>query len=418
MYSLIARSGDSIMADRADDGIRSDSSPPADLERKVSPNRADVDAPERDVGRSRREDDADDQDSEDGSDGGGDQSKQTRWPLIALLILVVIATIGVTIYWFATKDQETTDDAYTDGRAVVVAPHVSGYVKQLAINDNQFVHQGDFLVEIERMDYVAARDQAAGQLAAMDAQLTNARVALDKARIIYPAQLAQAQGQLEQAHGQLFQAEREYRRQHNVDRAATSQQSVDTATANFHIAQGQVEQATAQVRQMELVDQNIAQAEAQVKQLEGQVQQAQANLNQAEINLGYTGIIAPRDGWITKRNVEIGNYLQAGAEIFAIVAPEVWVTANFKETQLARMRPEQRVRIRVDAYPQLRLDGHVDSIQFGSGTKFTAFPPENATGNFVKIVQRVPVKIMIDRGLDPNVPLPLGVSVEPTVLFK
>jgi membrane fusion protein (multidrug efflux system) len=141
-------------------------------------------------------------------------------------------------------------------------------------------------------------------------------------------------------------------------------------------------------------------------------------LEQAQINLGYTRVVAPQDGWVTKRNVEVGDFLQSGQQIMALVVPEVWVTANFKETALARMRPDQRVKISVDAYPQLKLRGHVDSVQLGLGSRFTAFPPENASGNFVKIVQRVPVKIIIDSGLDPQTPLPLGVSVEPTVLLK
>jgi len=344
--------------------------------------------------------------------------RRTRWPLIALAVAVLLAVIGGTVWWYLTKDQESTDDAYTDGRAVMIAPHVAGYVTELAVTDNQRVHKGDLLVQIERRDYVAARDQAAGQLAAMRAQLESAQVALDKARTTYPAQLAQAQGQLLQARGQAFQAEREFRRQHAIDREATSQQSIDASTASQQIAQGQVQQAEAQVRQAELVKDDIALAEAQVKQLEGQVQQAQATLDQAEINLGYTRVTAPQDGWVTKRNVEMGNYLEAGTQILAIVVPDVWITANFKENQLARMRPDQRVRIAVDAYPDLQLEGHVDSIQLGSGAKFTAFPPENATGNFVKIVQRVPVKIVIDRGLDPDHMLPLGLSVVPTVLLK
>jgi len=121
---------------------------------------------------------------------------------------------------------------------------------------------------------------------------------------------------------------------------------------------------------------------------------------------------------VTRRNVEMGNYLQSGTQIMALVTPEVWVTANFKESQLDRIRPGQRVEFEVDAYPSLKLRGHVDSIQLGSGSRFSAFPAENATGNFVKIVQRVPVKVVIDSGLDPNLPLPLGLSVVPTVYFE
>ncbi len=164
-----------------------------------------------------------------------------------------------------------------------------------------------------------------------------------------------------------------------------------------------------------LVPQYIGQAEAQVRQLEAQVSLARAQLDQAELNLSWTRVTAPQDGWITKRNVEQGNYIQAGQSIFSIVTPDIWITANFKESQLDRMRRGETVDISVDAYPDLKLTGHVDSIQLGSGSRFTAFPPENATGNFVKIVQRVPVKIVIDSGMDPNRPLPLGLSVVPTV---
>ena len=152
-----------------------------------------------------------------------------------------------------------------------------------------------------------------------------------------------------------------------------------------------------------------------MRQLEAQVALARAQLDQAELNLSWTKVVAPKDGWITKRNIEQGNYVQAGQSVLSLVTPDIWVTANFKESQLGRMRPGQQVDISVDAYPELKLKGHMDSIQLGSGSRFTAFPPENATGNFVKIVQRVPVKIVIDSGMDPNLPLPLGVSVEPTV---
>jgi membrane fusion protein (multidrug efflux system) len=164
--------------------------------------------------------------------------------------------------------------------------------------------------------------------------------------------------------------------------------------------------------------QRIGQADAEVGQLKGQVEQAQAKLDQANLNLEWTVVRAPQDGWITKRNVEVGNYVTPGQQIFSIVSPEVWITANFKETQLDRIRPGQPVDIEIDAYPHLKLKGHVDSIQLGSGSKFTAFPPENATGNFIKIVQRLPVKITIDSGLDPALPLPLGISAVPTVKLK
>jgi membrane fusion protein (multidrug efflux system) len=210
-------------------------------------------------------------------------------------------------------------------------------------------------------------------------------------------------------------AQADYKRQHNIDPAATTRQNVDEANATNQQAAAQVALAEAQVKQADIVSLDVAQGEAQVRQLQAQVAQAQAQLQQAELNLSYTKVVAPQDGWITQRRVERGNYAQVGAAIFSIVSPQIWVTANFKETELTRMRAGQEVDIAVDAYPSLKLRGHVDSVQLGSGSKFSAFPAENATGNYVKIVQRVPVKIDIDSGLDPNLPLPLGISVEPTV---
>jgi membrane fusion protein (multidrug efflux system) len=331
------------------------------------------------------------------------------------LLIVIAVLIGVAIYYNQTKDLVSTDDAFTDGRVVTLAPRVSGYVTALDVNDNQFVRKGQRLLQIDPADYQAARDQAAGQLEVAQAQLANAEAALAKARITFPAELAAAQGNLADARGQLFKAASDDRRQHGLAPAATTQQQVDTATATLQQAQGLVQQAEAQVEEASAIPQDIAEAEAQTRQLHGQVMQATAQLAQAELNLSYTRMIAPQDGWITKRNVEVGDDAQPGASLFALVTPDIWVIANYQEDQLARLRPGQKVTMTVDAYPDLLLHGHVDSIQHGSGSKFTAFPPENATGNFVKIVQRVPVKIDIDSGLDPNLPLPLGLSVEPTV---
>jgi membrane fusion protein (multidrug efflux system) len=382
--------------------------------------RDDGEAPNPDSQHRGRREEAprDAADARDDDQGKDSKDQRKRWPLIIPAIVIVIAAIAGVVYWLLTRNEVSTDDAYVDGRAVMIAGRVGGYVTALAVDDNQFVHKGDLLVQLEQKDYLASRDQAAGQLTAAQAQLDGARAALAKAQTIYPAQLELAQGQLEQARGQLFQAQNEYARQHGVPRAATSQQSIDASTASLQQAQGQVKQAEAQVSQASLIQPNIAQAQAQVAQLEGQVRQARAALDQAEINLGYASITAPQDGWVTKRNIEVGNFVQPGTQIMAIVSPQVWVTANFKETQLDRMRPGQRVAFTVDAYPGLKLTGHVDSIQLGSGSRFSAFPAENATGNFVKIVQRVPVKLDIDGGLDPNMPLPLGASVEPTVTLK
>ena len=344
--------------------------------------------------------------------------KSSPWvKIIGGIVLVVAITAGV-YYYFSTMNLESTDDAYTDGRALTISPRIAGYVTELLVDDNQFVKAGQVLARIDPRDYIVAREQARANMIIVQAQERSAQLSAEIARKNFPARLLQAQGQLQQSQGQLFQAQTDYKRQHSVSREATTQQNVDQSTAQLQLAQGQVAAAQAQVQQAEPVQQNIGTADQQVSQIEGQVKQAQAQLDQADLNLSYTTITAPQDGWITRRNIEKGNYLQVGASIFSIVTPEVWVTANFKESQLNRMRPGQRVKFEIDAYPGLKLEGHVDSVQLGSGSRFTAFPPENATGNFVKIVQRVPVKLIIDRGMDPTRPLPLGLSVVPTVFLK
>lgn len=352
-------------------------------------------------------------------DGDGEDDKpKSKLPLIIAVVVAVLAIIGGLIYWLMHRGLESTDDAYTEGRAIAIAAKVSGYVLTLNINDNTIVKAGDLMLKIDPRDYITARDQAQANLALAEAQLTSAQVDLEIARVRAPANLDQAQAQLAQADANHEQAEQDYRRQRSVDQRATTQTNVDQATAQMKSAAATVKSAKAQVEIASLVRQNIESAEATVKQREAQVEQARANLDQAEINLSYTELRAPQDGRITKRNVEMGTYLQAGQQILYVVTPDIWVTANFKENQLADMRPGQAVTIDVDSFPDLELHGHVDSIQEGSGARFSAFPAENATGNFVKIVRRVPVKIVIDSGLPNGQGLPLGISVDPTVRVR
>ncbi len=322
---------------------------------------------------------------------------------------------GGIYYWLSTRNFEWTDDAYTDGRAVSVAPRVSGLVVSLDVTDNEFVHKGQALIHIDPRQFELDRDSAQGAFDMAQHQLAGQKFGAEIARKNFPAHLKEAQAQLASAQAMETKAQADDRRQRSLPKAATTQQEIDAAAAALRQAQAQVLQAEAQVAQAEPVPQQIGQADTQVGQLKGQVEQAHAKLDQALLNLSWTVVAAPQDGWITKRNVEMGNYVTAGEQIFSIVAPEVWITANFKESELDRMRPGQPATIKLDAYPNLDLRGHLDSIQLGSGSKFTAFPPENATGNFIKIVQRVPVKIVIDKGLDPNLPLPLGISAVPTV---
>ncbi|WP_018268597.1 HlyD family secretion protein [Methylosinus sp. LW4] len=333
--------------------------------------------------------------------------------------LVAAATLtGVLYFWLSSQNVESTDDAFTDGHAIMIAPQVAGLVASVDVNDNQFVHKGDALIHISQRPFLIDRGSAQGALDTAKAQLEGLRLGAEIARKNFPAQLAQAQAQLANAQAVETRAFADYQRQRSLPPKATTQQEIDAAAAALKQAKAQVALAQAQVLQSEPAPQRIGEADTQVGQFEGQVETAQARLDQSNLNLSWTNVTAPQDGWVTKRNVEAGNFVAVGQQIMSLVATEVWVTANFKENQLAHMRSGQNVDIEVDAYPQLALKGHVDSIQRGAGAKFTAFPPENATGNFVKIVQRVPVKIVIDSGLDPAIPLPLGVSVTPRVYLK
>jgi len=352
---------------------------------------------------------------QDKKNGGKKRSPLLRIILIAVVVVVVIVWIA---YWLLTRNQIETDDAYTTGRKISIAPHVNGYVTQLLVNDNQFVHAGQLLVKIDDRDYIASLHKAEASIAQAQANFAAATQMVMVAKQNFPGRLIAAKGALASAQAQLFKAETDYRRQHSVSRAATTQQDIDYSKAALDQAHAEVMRAEGELQQATPVKPNIENQEATMKQQNAALKAAEADLVQAQLNYGWTEVRAPHDGWISQRNVEQGDFVQTGQKLFSVVEPEVWVVANYKETQIQKMRPGQKVEIEVDAYPNLTLHGHVDSIQLGAGAAFSAFPPENATGNFVKIVQRVPVKILIDSGLDPNVPLPLGVSVVPTVTVQ
>ncbi|WP_421505236.1 HlyD family secretion protein [Erwinia rhapontici] len=339
-------------------------------------------------------------------------------PLVILAIVVVVMIIVALWFWLTTRNIETTDDAFTEADAVTIAPKASGYVTELRVKDNQRVKKGDLLVVIDPRDTTAQRDQAKAQLGLAQAQLHQAQAQLELARVQYPAQKDQALAQLASAQANYMNAQADDKRQRGVDPRATSQRNIDTANAQLRSARAELANAQAQVEVASQVALQIRQQETNVEARQSQVEQAQAQLNTANLNLSYTEVRAPYDGFVTKRNVQVGTLVQAGSSLFSLVSPDVWIVANFKESQLARMKPGDRVEISVDAWPDLKLEGHVDSVQMGSGSRFSAFPSENATGNYVKIVQRVPVKIVIDKGLDPNHPLPIGLSVEPKVTLE
>lgn len=324
-----------------------------------------------------------------------------------------LAVLAVLIFYYIRfiAPYEDTDDAFIDGYTTYISPRVSGPVIHLLITDNQEVNKGDLLVEIDPSDYETAVAQARADLAAAQSQLDSAKAQVN----VSESKVTQAQAAVVSAEAENERAQADLKRYQSVESRAVSKTSFDltqatarSAAADLQSAQSQVQSAVAQVTL----------SKADVETADASVQQARARLKQAELNLSYTKIIAPFDGRITARSVQNGNYVQPGEALFALVPRYVWVTANFKETQLTDMRPGQPVKVHVDAYPQQNFNAHVDSLQAGTGAKFSLLPPENAVGNYVKIVQRVPVKIVFDEDLPTNLDIAPGLSVEPTVKVK
>lgn len=330
-----------------------------------------------------------------------------------LIVVVVLLIVGGIVFWLYERHFESTDDAYIDGHVVQISPKVAALVKAVHVDDNQRVTQGDVLIELDPRDYQAAADQAKAEESAARGKLAQAQTQLDVAR----ARVGEAAAQVTVAQTSADNANRDYERWRALDERARSQQQMDNATAAQRSTAAQLQQAKANQKAVEAQVVDAAQA---IKSAQAQVAKAAADVQQAELNLSYCTIRAPADGMVTRKNVEPGQYVQAAQPVFSIVPTDVWVTANFKETQLDLMRIGQPVDVKIDAYGGLVLHGHVDSIQNGTGSRFSLLPAENATGNFVKVVQRVPVKIVFDSGQtnDSNHLLAPGLSVEPKVRVR
>ena len=336
---------------------------------------------------------------------------------IALLFLLAAAVAGG---WYIWQDGKvTTDNAAIEGTIVTLSPKVQGYVKAVHIKDNQVVKAGDVLVEIDPADYQIKRDRAAAVLSAAKAAAGAAQSSLATTSISAPSGLEGARAQVASAQANWEKAAADRQRMESLFReGACSQQQWDQAVATEASLRAALEKSQADARSASTAPSVIATAQSTTEQLAAQVRQAEVELAQAEQDLANTKIIAPVDGRITKRSVELGNYVQAGQQLGSLVGTELWVVANFKETQLKRMHPGQTAEIRIDAYPGVTLKGRVDSLQAGTGAHFSLFPAENATGNFVKVVQRVPVKIVLEAQPESSIHLGPGMSVEPTVFTE
>jgi membrane fusion protein (multidrug efflux system) len=322
--------------------------------------------------------------------------------------VLILGAAGGYVYWDYSSHFQSTDDAFIAARQFAVAPKVSGYITAVPVTDNQHVAAGDVIARIDQRDYRVALEQAKAQVASAQAGIRN----IDAQISTQEAQIASSKAQVDQVQAALVFAQQQ---------AARYQ---DLAKKGFGTVQN-AQQFTSQLNQQQAALQsaqsNLKLAQRQVESLKAQresavasLEQAKAQRDQAQLNLDYTTVTAAQPGRIVQLGAAVGQYAQAGTSLTMFVPDEIWVAANFKETQLGAMRPGQPVTLTIDAYPDRTIRGHVASVQPGSGTAFSLLPAQNATGNFVKIVQRVPVKIVLD---DPptDVALGPGMSVVPTV---
>jgi membrane fusion protein, multidrug efflux system len=349
-------------------------------------------------------------------------SRRLAW-LSLLGLLLTFAFFHGLEYTLRSLTHESTDDAFLDAHVVAVAPRVAGQVRAVHVQENQSVKPGDLLVELDPRDYAVRLAQKRDAVAGADANLDSARAGL--ALVAARLETARATERQEEANADAARA-RSRRAQADLQRSETLRQTGVVSQEEYDRMRAEADSAAADLRaaerKAEATTSQLAEARAQVgvaeSFLEGAVtrtKQARTDAEAAELELSYTRILAPGAGRVTRKAVEPGAYVQTGQSLFALVPMEVWVTANFKETQLAHLRPGQSAAIRLDAYPDRSWPGHVDSFMAGSGARFSLLPPENAVGNFVKIVQRVPVKILFDRPLDPALAVGPGMSVVPEV---
>ena len=332
-----------------------------------------------------------------------------RHPLMAGagLIALLVAGAAAYVYWDNSSHFESTDDAFIAARQFAIAPKVAGYVVAVPVTDNQHVNKGDVIAKIDQRDYLTALAQAQAQVAGAEAGIHN----VDTQIATQDAQISSAQAQVAQAQANPELARVTWGRDQPLVKQgwATAQQGT-TDVQNLKAQQSAVDSAQAALK---VAQRQIDTLRAQRTSQEATLAQAKAQLDQANLNLSYTTVTADQPGRVVNLSGAVGQYAQAGTNLAMLVPDEIWVVANYKETQLDRMRPGQPVDLEIDAYPERDFHGHLDSVQPGSGPAFSLLPPENATGNYVKIVQRVPVKLILDNP-PTDVSLGPGMSVVPT----
>jgi membrane fusion protein (multidrug efflux system) len=364
-----------------------------------------------------------------------------RWA-IAVAVLVLLG--GAFAFWRYSSARVATDDAQIDGHIMPVAARIQGTVRAVHVKDNQYVEAGTVLVEVDPSDYNVALARATAELAAASAGAQGARTNVPITSTTTSGQTETAESDVATAAARIRMAQARVKEteakatmaSQTLERIKTlvakdevSRQEYDAAVMAAESARAEHEGAIAQAREAEAsargAQARLSQAHTGPEQVsivrsraasaEAQVAQAQAAVERARLDLEHTSVKAPIAGFVSKRTVEVGQVVQPGQPLLAIVPlDDIWVTANFKEGELREIRPGQPVSIKVDAYDR-QYKGHVDSIAAATGARFSLLPPENATGNFVKVVQRVPVKIVFESGQDPQHLLRPGMSVVPTV---
>ena len=358
----------------------------------------------------RKQHDQQDQEPDGKNDDKPKMSSTRKWLYIVIGAVVLIALIvAATLYWLHARRFESTDDAFIDGHNSQIAPQIAGRVIKVAIEDNQMVQADQLLVVLDARDYQVKLDQAVTQKAQAQAQLEQARAQA----LLQQAQIDQSAAQIRVGEAELTQAQQDFNRFRAIDPKAITRQQLDNAQATLRTSQARLD---ANRHALTGAQAQLVAQQAQIANAEAALQGSDVAIRNARLQMSYAEIRAPEAGRVTRRTVEAGNYINTGQMMLNIVRPGMWVTANFKETQLALMRAGQAVDVRVDALPDKVFHGHVDSFQAGSGSAFSTLPAENATGNFVKVVQRIPVKIVIDDADDPM--LSLGMSVTPRVTVR
>lgn len=393
-----------------------------------------------------------------------------------LIGVAVLIAIGAGVWWYIAAGRESTDDAQVDAHITPIAARVGGTVLHVPVEQNQEVEAGAVLVEIDKRDYEIALERARAELADAEAAATGARVGVPITSTTATSNEVTAKGGVEQAESAYLEAQqgvevartrlvtaqaREREAAANASKATKdverlkpliakdeiSQQQFDAAVAEaaantaatdsahaqvkeaelgIRVAESKLaqagvgrQQASAQLKEAQTAPEQVTASRARLAAAEAKVRQNEAIVKQAELNLEYSTVKAPVKGIVSRKSVEMGQVIQPGQALMTVIPLDrVWVTANFKETQLENMRPGQRVKIEVDAYGGKEFAGKVESLAAATGSRFSLLPPDNATGNYVKVVQRVPVRILLDEGQDPEHLLRPGMSVVPTVYTR